>query len=82
MPHRENINIVLGLAKRQSRAKREQKMTETFGRYNIFAALSGAPYNRLYTSARSRALQYTAFHAYQQGRSHCFLSVTKQIYNQ
>ena len=30
MPHRENINIV----------KREQKMTETFGRYNIFATLS------------------------------------------
>jgi hypothetical protein len=56
--------------------------TKIGGLENLITLSQALAYNRLYTPARSRARQYTAFHAYQQGRSHCFLSVTKQIYNQ
>ena len=42
MPERENIIIVHGRAKRQSRAKREKIMTETFGHYKDLTTLSYA----------------------------------------
>ena len=58
-------------------------MTETFGHSNNFATLSGA--NRQSTTftnfIRARARKYTAFHAFCNGKPHCFLSISNQFFN-